>query len=151
MAGFAAGQFSKVYTNAPAGLFFNGDPGIPKAMWNGRLPNFAPRGGLVWNLHGNGKDTIRVGGALLYDAVETWYNERETTNAPYGTNIDIPFPVGGISNPYQGYPGGSPFPNNGRAIFPTAGVYVNMPINPKPAYVAQWNVVTTSGRSPRTG
>ncbi len=138
--GFAAGQFSTVYSNAPAGLFFNGDKGIPKAMWNGHLANFAPRAGIVWNPHGNGKDTIRIGGALLYDAVETWYNERETTNAPYGTNIDIPFPVGGFSNPYQNYPGGSPFPNNGRALFPSAGVYVNMPLNPKPTYVAQWNV-----------
>jgi hypothetical protein len=140
LAGFAAGQVSKVYPNAPAGLFFNGDPGIPKAMWNGRLGNFAPRAGLVWNPHGNGKDTLRIGGALLYDVVETWYNERETTNSPYGTNIDLPFPVGGFSNPYLNYPGGSPFPNNGRALFPVAGIYVNMPIDPKPTYVAQWNV-----------
>jgi hypothetical protein len=137
---FFAGQFSTVYKNAPAGMFFYGDKGIPKAMWNGHLANFAPRAGLVWNLHGNGTDTIRIGGALLYDAVETWFNERETTNAPYGGNIDIPFPVGGFSDPYLNYPGGSPFPNNGRAIFPVAGVYVNMPLNPKPTYVAQWNV-----------
>ena len=46
----------------------------------------------------------------------------------------------GLSNPWQGYPGGNPFPQNGKAFFPTAGVYVNMPINPKPTYVANWNV-----------
>jgi hypothetical protein len=138
--GFYAGQFSKVFTNAPAGLFFKGDPGIPDAMWNGKKANFGPRVGLVFNPHGDGRDTIRVGGAILYDVVETWFNERETTNAPIGTNIDTPNPVGGFSNPWQGYPGGNPFPQNGRAVFPTAGVYVNMPINPKPTYVAQWNV-----------
>jgi hypothetical protein len=81
-----------------------------------------------------------VGGALLYESNETWFNERETTNPPIGTNIDIPTPVGGFSDPYLGYPGGSPFPNNGRAIFPAGGVYINFPINPKPTYVAQWNV-----------
>ncbi len=139
-AGFYAGQFSKVYSNAPAGLFFKGDAGIPDAMWNAKKANFAPRIGIVWNPHGDGRDTLRVGGAILYDVVETWFNERETTNAPIGTNIDTPNPVGGFSNPWQGYPGGNPFPQNGKAFFPTAGVYVNMPLNPKPTYVGQWNV-----------
>src|SRR5260370_26201520 len=139
-AGFYAGQFSKVYSNSPAGLFFKGDPGIPDAMWNAKKANFAPRIGLVWNPHGDGRDTLRVGGAILYDVVETWFNERETTNAPIGTNIDTPNPVGGFSNPWQGYPRGNPFPQNGKAFFPTAGVYVNMPRNPKPTHLAHCNV-----------
>ncbi|HEY3840993.1 MAG TPA: carboxypeptidase regulatory-like domain-containing protein, partial [Bryobacteraceae bacterium] len=137
---FLAGQFSTVHPNAPAGLFFKGDAGIPDAMWNGKKANFAPRVGWVWNPHGDGRDTFRVGAAILYDSTETWFNERETTNAPYGTALDTPFPVGGFSNPWQGYPGGNPFPTNGKAYFPvTAGVYVNMPINPKPTSVIQWN------------
>jgi hypothetical protein len=140
MAGFLANQHSTVYPNAPAGLFFKGDKGIPDAMWNGHIANFAPRLGLVWNLHGDGRDTLRIGGGILYDVTETWFNERETTNAPIGTNIQITNPVGGLSNPWQNYPGGNPYPQNGKAFFPTAGIYVNMPINPKPTYVANWNV-----------
>jgi hypothetical protein len=140
LAGFLAGQRSTVYPNAPAGLFFKGDPGIPDAMWNGKMTNFAPRVGLVWNPHGDGRDTLRIGGSILYDVAETWYNERETTNAPVGTLLDVPNPAGGLTNPWQGYPGGNPFPQNGKAFFPTAGVYVNMPINPKPTYVANWNI-----------
>jgi hypothetical protein len=137
---FLAGQVSTVYPNAPAGLFFKGDKGIPAAMWNGKKANFAPRVGWVWNPHGDGRDTFRVGAGILYDSAETWFNERETTNAPYGTALDTPFPVGGFSNPWQGYPGGNPFPTNGRAYFPSAGgVYVNMPVNPKPTSVIQWN------------
>ncbi|MBV8818364.1 MAG: carboxypeptidase regulatory-like domain-containing protein, partial [Acidobacteriaceae bacterium] len=139
LAAFYAGQVSTVHPNAPAGLFFPGDPGIPRANWNGHLANFAPRVGLVWNPHGDGRDTLRVGGSILYDVTETWFNERETTNAPTGTAIDITNPVGGLSDPWQGYPGGNPFPQNGRAYFPVNGVYVNMPINPKPTYVANWN------------
>ena len=135
-----AGQFSKVYPNAPAGLFFKGDAGIPDAMWNGHKANFAPRVGVVWNPHGDGRDTLRIGGAILYDVAETWWNERETTNAPVGTNIDTINPVGGLSNPWLNYPGGNPFPQNGRAFFPpTGGIYINMPIDPKPTYVATWN------------
>ena len=137
---FYAKQFSTVYPNAPAGMFFKGDAGIPAAMWNGHMANFGPRVGMVWNPHGDGRDTLRIGGSILYDVTETWFNERETTNAPVGTALDTPNPVGGLSNPWQAYPGGNPFPQNGKAFFPTAGVYINMPINPKPTYVAQWNV-----------
>jgi hypothetical protein len=140
LAGFRAGQFSKVYPNVPAGTFFPGDPGIPDATWNGHLANFAPRLGLVWNPHGDGRDTLRIGGALLYEVTETWFDERKTTNAPIGTNLAINNPVGGFSNPWQDYPGGNPFPQNGKAFFPTAGVYVSFPIDPKPTYVGTWNV-----------
>ncbi|HVW83662.1 MAG TPA: hypothetical protein VHB50_03240, partial [Bryobacteraceae bacterium] len=138
-AAFLAGQRSTVVPDAPAGLFFVGDPGIPRALWNGHLPNFGPRLGVVINPHGDGRDTLRFGGAILYDSVETWFNERETTNPPWGTNLDIPNPGGGFSDPYLGFAGGNPFPTNGRYLFPNAGVYINMPINPKPTYVAQWN------------
>ena len=139
MAAFLAGQHSTVNPTAPPGLFFKGDPGIPDAMWNGHLPNFAPRVGLVWNPNGDGKQTLRIGGALLYDATETWFNERETTNPPYGNLIDVGA-TGTLSNPWAGYPGGNPFPQHGNLFFPNFGAYVNMPINPKPTYVAQWNV-----------
>src|SRR5260370_39497799 len=54
--GYVAGQVSKVFPNAPAGLFFKGDAGIPAARWNGKRANFAPRVGLVWNPSGTGKD-----------------------------------------------------------------------------------------------
>jgi hypothetical protein len=141
LAAFNAGQVSTVYPNAPAGLFFPGDKGIPAANWNGHLANFAPRVGVVWNPHGDGRDTLRVGGSILYDVSETWFNERETTNAPIGTLLDTPNPAGGFSNPWQGYSGGNPFPTGGKAYFPaTGGTYINMPLNPKPTYVANWNI-----------
>jgi hypothetical protein len=137
---FYASQVSTVHPSAPAGLFFKGDPGIPPAMWNGHLANFAPRVGLVWSPHGDGRDTLRVGAAILYDSTETWFNERETTNPPFGNDIDVGS-TGTLSNPWAGYAGGNPFPQApGQLFFPVGGTYVNMPINPKPTYVAQWNV-----------
>jgi hypothetical protein len=136
---FLAGQRSTVNPTAPPGLFFKGDPGIPNAMWNGHLANFAPRVGVVWNPHGDGRDTLRIGGAILYDSTETWFNERETTNPPYGNLIDVGA-TGTLTNPWAGYQGGNPFPQHGNLFFPNFGVYVNMPINPKPTSVAQWNI-----------
>jgi hypothetical protein len=135
---FLAGQRSTMNPTAPPGLFFKGDPGIPAAMWNGHMANFAPRVGFVWNPHGDGRDTLRIGGALLYDSTETWFNERETTNPPYANDIDVGN-TGTLTNPWAGYAGGNPFPQHGNLFFPTSGTYINMPINPKPTYVAQWN------------
>jgi len=136
---FLAGTASTVHPTAPPGLFFKGDPGIPAAMWNGHKANFAPRVGVVWDPTGSGKQTIRAGGAILYDTTETWFNERETTNPPFGNDIDVGS-TGTLTNPWAGYPGGNPFPQHGNLFFPSFGTYVNMPINPKPLNVAQWNV-----------
>lgn len=137
---FLAGQHSTKDPTAPAGLFVPGDPGIPAANWNGQKANFAPRVGLVWNPHGDGRDTLRIGGALLYDSTETWFNERETTNPPYGNDIDV-LTTGTLANPWAGYAGGNPFPQKpGVNFFPNYGVYINMPINPKSTYVTDWNI-----------
>jgi hypothetical protein len=139
-AAFLAGQHSTKDPTAPAGLFVPGDPGIPAANWNGQKANFAPRVGLVWNPHGDGRDTLRIGGALLYDSTETWFNERETTNPPYGNDIDV-LSTGTLANPWVGYAGGNPFPQKpGTPFFPSYGVYINMPINPKSTYVTDWNI-----------
>jgi len=142
--GFAAGQRSSIFTNAPPGLFFYGDAGIPKAYFNDVLALFSPRLGVVWDPGGNGKQTIRGSGAILRDTAELFYSERLTTNAPYGSQIDIPSPVGGFTNPYQGYPGGSPFPIPSPVpktySFAPYSVFVNMPLDTKPTYAAQWNV-----------
>jgi hypothetical protein len=139
-AAFLAGQHSTKDPTAPAGLFVPGDPGIPSANWNGQKANFAPRVGLVWNLHGDGRDTLRIGGALLYDSTETWFNERETTNPPYGNDIDVGS-TGTLANPWAGYAGGNPFPQKpGQLFFPSYGTYINMPLNPKSTYVEDWNI-----------
>ena len=125
-------------------------PRIPPANWNGSYANFAPRVGLVWNPSGDGKDTLRVGGALLYDSTETWFNERETTNPPYGNDIDVGS-TGTLTNPWAGYAGGNPFPQKpGHLFFPNFGTYINMPINPKPTYVSI-GTSPISASSPKTG
>jgi hypothetical protein len=135
---FLAGQVSTLHPTAPPGLFFPGDPGIPAANWQGKKANFAPRVGLVWNPSGEGKDTLRLGAAILYDSAETWFNERETTNPPYGNDIDVG--AAQLSSPWAAFPGGNPFPQHGNLFFPTSGTYIDMPIHPKSTYVATWNV-----------
>jgi hypothetical protein len=143
-AAFNAGQRSSVYTNAPAGLMFYGDPGIPRGFQHNHLFNLSPRIGLVWDPTGSGQQTIRVSSAILRDTEEMFYNERQTTNAPYGTTIDDPFPAGGLTNPWAGWPGGVPFPLPSPIpksyTFPNAALYVDLPVNVKPTYMLQWNL-----------
>jgi hypothetical protein len=144
LAAFNAGTRSSVYTNAPAGLFFYGDPGIPRGFQHPHYFNLSPRLGIVWDPRGDGKQTIRVSSAILRDTEEMFYNERQTTNAPYGTSIDQPFPAGGFTNPWLGYGGGSPFPLPSPLPrdfrFPNAGVYVDLPLDLQPTYMLQWNI-----------
>ena len=49
---------------APGSVLPRRSAGIPAANWSGQKANFAPRVGMVWNPSGEGKDTLRVGGAL---------------------------------------------------------------------------------------
>src|SRR5260370_9290634 len=57
---FKAGQVSTVYPNAPAGLLFHGDPGIPEAYPNTNWVGFAPRFGMPWDPPGNGTQSPRA-------------------------------------------------------------------------------------------
>ncbi len=143
-AAFDAGQKSSVFTNAPAGLLFYGDKGIQKGYTDGKWALFSPRAGFAWDPDGTGKQSIRVGGAILRDTTELFYGERLTTNAPWGTSISLPSPTGGFSNPYAAYPGGSPFPAayavSKDIAFPSNGVYVNLQPQTIPTYMMQWNV-----------
>ena len=59
-AGYAAGRQSSVYVNAPPGLFFPGDPGIPKTFTSNRPWDFQPRAGIAWDPNGNGKQVLRA-------------------------------------------------------------------------------------------
>lgn len=141
---------STVYPQAPAGLYFPGDPGYPgRAANKGRLANFAPRVGTIWTPSGDGSFSVRASWGIFYDTPHLFFNTRFANNPPWGAQITIPNPVGGFANPYLNYPGGNPFPalndNWQSAAFPTAGVYVNAPIDLEPTQLHQWNLSVQKG------
>lgn len=141
---FAAGTQSSVFVNAPPGLLFPGDPGIPKTFTSDRPWDFEPRAGLAWDPTGNGKQVIRAGYGLFYDTMATAYWEDQTGDAPWGTTINLFNPAGGFTNPFAGYPGGNPFPSPNppgkNQVFPTAASYYTYPTNGHPTYTNEWNL-----------
>lgn len=121
-ADYYAGVRSQIYVNAPAGLLFPGDPGVPKWGANASLNNFAPRAGFAYDVKGDGRTSVRGGVGVFYDAIQNGiYNNRFVDVTPFSPQFSLTTPPGTFSNPYLGqvnpYP--SPFPPSRTAAFPT--------------------------------
>lgn len=148
MADFLAGVHSSVYQSAPVGSLYYGDPGVTGNFTHNKLGNFSPRLGLVWDPAGDGKQTIRVGGGILYDSAEIYLSQHLASNPPYVNELDFTVGApGGFNNPWTvgyNYPGGNPFPGvsppPANAPFPVQGLYTVLPQNLHTTNIAQWNV-----------
>jgi hypothetical protein len=141
---FKAGTTSQVFTNAPPGVFFYGDPGIPKGYANGSYLDFAPRVGIAWDPTGRGLESIRSSYGIFFDTPETYTDAPFSVAPPWGNGLTLTSPAGGFENPYQGFAGGDPFPNpfppGKNAPFNPAGTYDNLPLNLHHMYVQQWDL-----------
>jgi hypothetical protein len=141
---YAANVHSTVYPNAPAGVQYPGDPGFNtndrpnNIRWN----NFAPRVGLIFDPHNDGRMTIRASWGIFYDFPHTLFYDAYGGVPPWGPSVSIPTPAGGFANPWQGYPGGNPFPIalTKDVPFPLSGNYLTVPLNLRTTYLEQWNL-----------
>ena len=112
-AGFDNGTKSTVYTNAPAGFSWAGDPGFPDNAKTGQDKqwlNFSPRVGLAWDVNGDGRRAVRSSWGLLYDFPAGEFHNIHANAPPFGNRLRLFDPVGLMDDPYLGVPGGNPFP-----------------------------------------
>ena len=111
---FHKGIKSKVYPNAPAGLYFSGDPGFPTngSFVNNRLGIFNPRLGLAWDPKGDGRTSIRTSIGMATDFTKARQFGSGASAPPWGFQVTVPSPPGGFEDPWAGYPGGIPVPYN---------------------------------------
>ena len=121
---YVPGVKSTVNAAAPIGQLFYGDPGVERGVipvsWN----HISPRVGVVWDPFGDGKTSIRAAGGVFYGSISGNEWNTMTNFQPWSTRLTFTNvntrttatgePLGAsLTNPYNNYPGGTPFPYNG--------------------------------------
>ena len=111
---FVPGAQSTVLPNAPAGLLYPGDRGVPAGLIPTEKTAFAPRIGVAWDPRGDSKTVVSAAYGTFY---EPFYNgeggplQDPVSAPPYLKTQQISFPVNSFANPfYAPDPFGVPFP-----------------------------------------
>ena len=146
---YVPGQQSTVNPAAPVGLLFYGDSGVERGVIPTAWNHVSPRVGIVWDPAGDGKTAVHAAGGLFYGSIsgnewntttnfQPWSTRLTFTNTNNRTN-SAGVPLGAsLSNPYNNYPGGPPFPYNGT--FVTGGGLYGIAQDFKWAHAWQANV-----------
>ena len=123
---FVLGQQSVVYPDAPRGIVFPGDPGIPSTLAPTKWDNFSPRFGVSWSpnfsrgiLHAlvgePGQTVVKAGFGAFYTAFEGLSAGIMSACAPYGYDYDSTSGQPSFTEPFlsatTGLTNGQPFPS----------------------------------------
>ncbi|HYS24411.1 MAG TPA: hypothetical protein VEP46_02375, partial [Vicinamibacterales bacterium] len=102
---------STVFHNAPTGLTYPGDPGFPEGQTglNKQWRNLSPRGGVAWDVRGDGRLALRSSYSMGYDFMSGEYHNINAGAPPFGNRSIIQDPTGLLDDPYRGV-GGDPHP-----------------------------------------
>ncbi len=108
---FDRGIKSQVFHNAPAGLIYPGDEGFPSGQTGLDIQwwNLAPRLGLAWDVHGDGRLAVRSSYAMGYDFMSGEYHNINSSAPPFGNRSTLVDPPGLMDDPYRSV-GGDPHP-----------------------------------------
>ena len=143
-------QSTKV-PDAPPGLLFPGDAGIPRSLVPADKNNFAPRIGFAYDVFGDGRTSVRGAYGVFYDSIKADSLSQE--NPPfagfgnaYNGLIENPFTSTGQPNP-PAAPSGkfgctpiSQYPGIDCPLFPlpVGGLFIDQTL--RTPYVQNWNV-----------
>ena len=91
-----------MFHNAPAGLIYPGDAGFPKGQTglNKQWWNLSPRGGVAWDVHGDGRLAVRSSYSMGYDFMSGEYHNINAGAPPFGNRSLIQDPPGLLDDPY---------------------------------------------------
>jgi len=142
---FRAGQQSKVFPSAPAGLIYAGDASTPRGGTGSDVNNLAPRFGFAWNPFGKGRTSVRGAYGIFYDIPRFHEVSHFVNSPPYSLQVTVNQPMsfsnlyGGRVNPFPYTPPATP---QERAAYRfLRPVTVGLSVDPFFAapYVQQWN------------
>jgi hypothetical protein len=158
IADFQAGRRSTVFVNAPPGLFFPGDAGVPENGTRTSLNNFAPRIGFAYDVFGDGRTSIRGGAGIFYDTRQVGIvNNRFVDVSPFSPQLTLssgpllgpfndPLRSGATPSPFP-----VPFPPPSSAAFPPPVLAVTYDPNTKFLVPTVYNWNLTVERQVRQG
>ena len=140
MDNFLNGVKSKVFLKAPAGLLYAGDEGFPKNAKTGmnrQWWNLSPRGGVAWDVHGDGRLAVRSSYAMAYDFMSGEYHNIDANAPPFGNRsllTDVP-----MDDPYRG---NDPHPivTNANTDYVAFGTFGTMDPDINSPRIQSWNV-----------
>jgi hypothetical protein len=131
---FEPGKKSQVMPNAPAGLLYPGDPGVPAGLISSDLKAFAPRLGLAWDPNGEGHWLVTSSYSIFYEPYYTGQGgplQAPISAPPYLGTPQVNLP--NFSDPFNGHP-------------PAAGTFstplTNLTLSPKLMlpYTQDWDL-----------
>ncbi|HEU5339885.1 carboxypeptidase-like regulatory domain-containing protein [Edaphobacter sp.] len=154
-ASFQANKVSSVFPNAPAGVFYYGDPGVSRAYTKASPWQFNPNFGASWDPFGDGNTVVRGGLQVAYDAANLFTAAHMNINAPFDTAsspntgaqlcFSTPWLVGGVGVGCSQVGGTniSPYPQPiiptpAQAVFPAQSSWTFLPTKFHVADSLQW-------------
>ena len=92
---FHPGQQSTVVPNAPAGLVYPGDAGVPAGTYPTDKNNVAPRLAAIWDASGDGRTSVRAAWGLFYDTLpgQGDFFQNGTLAPPFQPLTQVDFPA----------------------------------------------------------
>jgi hypothetical protein len=135
---------STVFTGAPAGLYYPGDPGFPAGTSGHEKQwlNFSPRLGIAWDVRGDGRLAVRSSYALAYSFPTGQYQFISAAAAPFGNRVRVEAPY--FDDPWADVPGGDPHPSSrppaSNAPYPSYGAFGNIDPDINSPRTQSWNV-----------
>lgn len=128
------GAHSHVMPDAPAGLLYPGDPGVPKGLIPTEKKAFAPRIGLAWDPTGNAKWLVTTSYGIFYEPYYTGQGgplQSPISAPPYLQTAQVGLP--NFSDPFNGEP-----PPLGSFVTPMTNLTLapNLPL----PYAQDWDL-----------
>ncbi len=102
---FEPGKKSQVLPNAPVGLLYPGDPGVPAGLISTDKKAVSPRLGIAWNPDGQGSSLITAAYGIFYEPYYTGQGgplQSPISAPPYLGTPQVSLPD--FANPFNGNP-----------------------------------------------